>query len=546
MRIVPIIIPRIDEINYTIVPPSRDGGKSVGTQIRDLRDVYNRGGDTITVEDDAVFEDTEYMNEDGGTSDTNRWLKIFDDLAGPNGGTSSYISVRPRRMVKEGVMMTDELFNKLIERFNNYPEIYQTISWVDRSQKVIKDAGVGKIMTDDEGNVVSQRPGVISKDEKTLLAFRNFVNNIRSKVTSIDPSGGLNKVINVYDSLVNNEGNAVQKAKGVGSTSKMTGILDITKDLEFQKNEINNYIKIEIEKLERGEEKNPLASEKIWQRIGVSHVTAQSVKKNASPIERDAIDLERKIKGEKNPLIKRDLERQLAILKAQEVEAPENYEGNDLADANLLLTYAVLTGDVEMVTKVFEVLKGSDKVNFNQQERIGGRFQKKLLNRLLAVAEKNKDEDIVYQLNAYASLAESFIPKKLIMTERQAKLLSMLKEDAISENLATNITKKELGYRCPTDHRKIKNLDKTDYAKKLKDERESRTNVAANVTKNAKTFGYKTPTNRKRSLAVHKNDDIKDNEIINSYFAKEKKSKKTESNTLTKKEIIESILKNIK
>jgi len=575
------IIPKLNEINYTIVPPSRDGGKSVGTQIRGLRDVFKRDDDTITVDDDAVFEEKEIVTEDAA-SGTDQWLKVFDTLLQPNGGDVGPIHNIPKQLAhKLRIPITAEVINILQDRFINQPELYQNITWLDRSHKVLKNAGVGKIITDQDDNITYYRKGAIQKDEVTLQALRNFINVIKANRNNIEGDvQHLDKIIRSYDNLFSGEGNADQKKRGGGSTAKRTGILDITKDLSFRANEINNFIFGEIKKLEQGQPENPGATDRIERLISTFRVTTQSVKLNATPDQKKAIAIKQKIDNTNDPIEKKNLESELKFLAAQGVNLPDNVEGDDLVDANLLLTYATLIGNLGLVKSVFE-LHGRE-VNFKQQERIGGKFSKSLIKRLKDFAILNDYTDIVTVLTHHAGIKESFMPKKIIMSERQAKLLSMLKEETlnecdclmgmtlaspdflnrdtnkyptyesymeksdenISENTATDITKKEMGYRHPSNHRKIKNIDKTDYCKKLKDERESKTNVAQNVTRNVKTFGYKTPTNRKRSMSVHKGDNVEEKERRNDFFAKEVRVKRYENKVFTKKELIESILKN--
>jgi hypothetical protein len=535
------IIPKLNEINYTIVPQKKDvDGRDMQTQAQDIgrEGNFNPTKDNVFVDPDAVLEN---INEDTNPV-SSEWLDVFDEIV--YNSDQGAMKNRPFSLATRGVKITPNTIKALTSKFLSNPD-YQTSGWIERAYRILKIAGIGKWGKYNTPNTEQVREEALEVTPETILALKEFVGEISKKLNDGGIEGDLKRVahiIKLFDTSFANVGNPTQDT----TSASMAGISDISLDKNVRSTEINNFLKGEIIRLmgNKNEIENPSVTNRLNDLISKYRITSQSVKQQSSDAEKKIIDLERKLKQIpiKNQGERADIEMQIDILKAQGVDTPENYEGDDLVDANLLLTYAVLINNDNLVNAAFELKNRS--VNFGDKgikggKNIKGRFTSKLLDQLKGAAKSRGYIGLLSKLN---HMRESINLKKLIMTERQAKLVSMLKEDGmISENIATDATK-DLGYLCPIKHRKIKNLDKTDFCKKLKDERDSKTNVAPNITKDK--HEYKSPTNRRKSLTIHKGDKVEDKEQLNNFFAKEVRRKKNNENIVfTKKELIETILK---
>ena len=361
------IVPLLNERNIAIVPQSKDKrNRTTDQQISDAKQEYDPRTDDVTVDMD---ESRVALNED---TVSNEWLDVFDEIV--YNADQGAMRNRPYALAYKGIKITPNTIKTLTNRFLSNPE-YQTSDWIERSYRILKNAGIGKWGKYDSNSTEQVREEALEVTPQTILALKSFVDEISKKLHNNGIEGDLkrvSKIIDLYDKSFANVGNPEQDT----TSASMAGITDISLDKNIKSTAINNYVKGEINRLisNPSEKENPSVTSRILELISNYRITSQSVKQQSSDAEKKLIDLERKLKqipiesqGERA-----DVEMQIKILKAQGVETPANPEGDDLVDANLLLMYAVLINNDSLVNAAFE-LKNRN-VNLKQGRDIKGRF----------------------------------------------------------------------------------------------------------------------------------------------------------------------------
>jgi hypothetical protein len=226
------------------------------------------------------------------------------------------------------------------------------------------------------------------------------------------------------------------------------------------------------------------------------------------------------LKKELNMLISKQSDTRVKIRNRGEQHDPKDY-----IPVNLLLLYAVLTKDINLVRTAIEA--EGQEIDPHEQSRIKGRFTPKLETILSGLVEHEEMSDIKNVLiNAHLiPKPKKIIPKfenrtmgkTIIITERQAKMLSLLR---FNENTASNATKGgSFDYETPENGGYTKqSADGTDYAKQLEKKRHQNKDAARKATAGE----YKPAKNLKKSLSVDKGKEIEAKEKrLNDYFVKE-------------------------
>jgi len=486
----------LGETNFTIVSPDKDDqNRDEETQIRDVgrENSYNPEKDTVMVDPDAVMENKQPVTEAGGVVkpkypetkfDGDDWVTIFtQDLLDDSFSTKPYLKWLPYNKAVKGEVLTDADAEEIINTVIQNRKTYDNPSWIQRAQKLIKNALGGKIGLEynDEDMTASVAYNRASG------AGINAKMQLQGLIAAMS-KGNTTDAINKLEHLYTNKGAWYKRqyeledtGEEAGSTAKIIGDVDAAK--EGSETSLDVVLDQAIQAKDRG-----------------------------------ALDN-----------IKNLISKYSDTRRGQDLgKAPEK----QYVDANKLLEYGVVINDPSVVDWALQI-KASTPLDPSKSGRgEKGKFQPQLINKLLKLAAHPAIIKKLKEIKIRMQLGETKV-KRLIVTERQAQMLALLK---LEESAAIDATKgnKSFNYKSTRRADITKNMNKTDYAEKLKDERERNQHIAPQVTK--KELKYRSPSNRNGSMIV-KGGKIKDHEKRpNSYYVHE-------GTVLTKKELIEKILK---
>jgi hypothetical protein len=491
MKIIPRIIPKLNELTYSVVPQSRDSqNRTADEQIRDVGDSgnFNPERDNIEVSDEYVTEDSNYkgstMRYDHSPYEDHDWVTIFTkDLFDPNFYGKNSMKNAPYNKILNNDLVTDKDITDITSEVKNNLKTFANPAWAKRAKTIAKNVLIGKDGYDySTGEAVQVYNRASGADPKTVNEFYKLLNIIITKGAQDAELHLMNKVGGEADHLLSNLTNSHKKEYGVESTSSARGFSAHTK--EKAEENINDLLDDAIKN------KNDKAKNRIDTLLF----------KNAD-------------------IITNDEDKDTTVYNV---------------DANKLLQYGVVINNTAIVRRAIQI-EASTGLNVKQMVRnSGGRFETSLINKLLKSTQnlailrllenlkKRKNENNMTRIN------------KIRITERQARLLSLLK---VEESAAIDATKDKhgFGYKTPEGTADAtRNMNKTDYAKQLKNAREKREKIAPKITKDQ--FDYKPPCHRKTML---NGKEIQDSEKTGNQY------QTRENIIITKKELMEGIFQNI-
>jgi hypothetical protein len=543
MRIIPKlkenkIVPNLDEINYTLVPPSQDSeGRDLDTQAKDLSSVITDEDDVDVshqaITGESVKKKAKKINEDEisiGESRTltkrdlrrmkylsNRYL--FHDLKEKKGdkfvGDKFDIAKNPKiKNLSKTVFDKEYLLKEVVDESDPYMEIFYNLNddpkfrrgkgaddaikralnsgapfTVDHIQALIdlykqeefrnKDwIGAVRGLLSNRILKWAHKPeykNVIEMSPDFITKFNEFVNEV-----STDDTGA--HAVKRFDASAKGQTAAYKEKEGRKSDYQNSGFAP---ESEKQKKEgLDDLLKQGIEQLKATHEENEGMTKRIIEKLNYYKTSTKAA--SAS---------------------------QFLIL------------AKDFVDPNLLLIYGALANNKGLVERAFELKGGERPSKYAQARDAKGRFGPKLRDRLLTNKYVTNPEIIdMLKINGIKENKDMAKNKAIYITEEQYRqYLNAVNENMFSDAVEKNTPNNKLAY---------KTMGTTDYDQELAKQRKPK--AASSVTKDK--MGYKYPTQfRKKTMSIDGGKKVNKSEFRNDYFVKEGKESKA---ILSKKELL--------
>jgi len=316
------------------------------------------------------------------------YIDYFKDLIDTEYAKSGVSRRDLARLTSLGIPFNN--VGELINLFNN-DETYHTTQWIERvlpSLKIINKKGL--------------------TDEANIKKIQDLANTVGA-------SGISNKFSNKIDYHLGNEGSYDQLQRGDASSQFNVGAVQSAEKTKEQS--LNDFIKFQVDKLKKGEEISPESKMRIMQQISLNREDPRALTRK-EPDKATQLQLRKMLNNPNlNDETRQSLQNTLNSLEQQQGGAvTKSNWGEDKVDPNILLQYAALTNDFDLVDKAFNLINRD--VTANKQGRgQGGRFGTKLSKELL---NNPKISDTMKQTLIGKGLKEH---KILIINNKQVKVL---------------------------------------------------------------------------------------------------------------------------